>query len=803
MRNLWGDVRYAIRALLRQPTITAVALLTLVLGIGANSALFSVIKGVLLNGLPYHEPERLVVAWERDPQGERQPVSPPTYLDWSEQLTTFEALAAFRDARYAFSGNGEPRDVPGLRVTPSLFQVLHADALVGRTFVAEEGVFGRDQVVLLSHGFWQSRFGGDPQVLGRAIQLDARPYTVVGVMPAGFQFTPGGRAEIWTALAFDPNDAHGRSRRARALQVVGRLAAGTSPDAAATQLETVAGAIAQEYPDTNAGWSADLVPAQEQLVAAVRPALLVLFGAVGFLLLIVCANVANLMLARLSARRRELAVRTALGAGRARIVREILVESLLLAFTGGALGLVVAWGGVQLVRALPPGILPRVSEIDLDAGVVAFTLLVSIAVALAFGLFPALVATRSPLRDSLQESAGSTGSPAARRALSALVVIEVALAMVLLVGAGLLTRSFTNLMRVDPGFTPTNLIAAQIYLPPARYAEPHERLSFFERAIERLGALPGVTSVAAVSSLPMHPVGIDFALPFTIEGQAPPPTSEEPRADIRIATPAYFQTMGMRLLEGRPIDARDRPEGAGVTVINETLARRFFPDRSPLGTFIVNPHGRNEVVGIVADTHHYGLDSEPRPEVFLALAQNPIGGMALVVRTAQEPEATIRLLVREVWAIDPDQPLNDVTLLESAVARSVFLPRLNMLLLAGFATSALLLAAVGVYGVISYSVHLQTKELGLRMALGAAGRDAMHLVMAKSLRLVGSGILLGFLGTILVTRALSGLLFGVGRFDPLVLGGVGALLAAAALVASYFPARRATAVDPLVALRTD
>jgi len=801
MGFLLGDLRYACRSLVRQPTFAAVAILTLVLGIGLNTAIFSVIKAVLLNQLPYQDPSRLVVLFEQSPEGRSDLVAPLTYQDWQQQSHGISGMAAFRQLRYAFAGGGVPLDVPSVRATPNLFSVLRASAILGRTFRPEEGITGSDRVALLSRAFWERHFGGSPSVIGRTIQLDALPYTVVGVMPVDFDFPPSGDVDIWTPLSFDPNDAHGRSRKARSLSVVGRLADETTTEKAQQEMSVIAGRLAATYADSNTGWGVRVVAAQEQLVTTVRPALLLISAAVGFLLLIVCANVANLILARLSSRRTEIAVRAALGAGRVQIVRQVLAESFVLAAIGGVLGLFVAWAGVRFVHALPEGSLPRMQQVQLDGGVLLFALLASAFVAVVFGLVPALQASRAALRDTTNAFSGTTSRSGSL--LGALVVVEVALALMLLVGAGLMTRSFAQLMQVSPGFEPRNLLAVQIYLPQAKYKTPLDRTRFYKDAIHRVAALPGVESAAAVSALPMYPVGIDFALPFTIEGKAAPANGEEPRADIRMATPRYFETMKMALLKGRFIDERDLPGLPGAMVINETMARRYFPGEDPLGKVVRNPHGKAEVVGIVGDVKHYGLDREPRAELFMPAYQQPLNGMALIVRTASDPKPFVDSIRREVLAIDAEQPIFDASTMVDIVSRSVFLPRISMVLLGAFAVSALLLAVVGIYGVVSYTVTQRTRELGVRMALGAGSGDTLRLVLRRSMLLVGGGTLAGLAASVGITRVMSGLLYQVSPLDPMVFAGVSSLLAAAGLLASLIPARRATRVDPIVALRVE
>jgi putative ABC transport system permease protein len=797
-----AEFRHAFRSLVRQPTFTTVAVLTLVLGIGTNTAIFSVIKAVLLNQLPYEEASRLVVVSEQNPDGNRDLVAPLTYADWKAETRAIESLAAFRQLRYAFSGAGEPLDVASVRATPNLFSTVRANARLGRTFLDGEGQPGADRVAVLSQGFWQRHFSGSPAVIGRAIQLDAQPYTIIGIMPAAFDFPPGGSVDVWTPLSFDPNDAHGRSRKARSLSVVGRLASGVGLEQAQREMSLIAGRLAAAFPDSNAGWDARVVSAHEQLVTTVRPALLMISAAVGFLLLIVCANVANLVLARLSSRRAEIAVRAALGAGRMRLARQILAESVLLAAFGCVFGLFVAWAGVRFVHTLPAGSLPRMDDVRLDGGVLLFAVAISAFTALAFGLAPGIHAARSGLRDTVNAFSGSTRR-SSTRLLSVLVVVEVALALTLLVAAGLMMRSFAELMRVSPGFEPRNLLAVQIYLPQAKYKTGLDRSRFYMESLRRISGLPGVQSAAAVSALPMYPVGIDFALPFTIEGRPPPANGEEPRADIRIATPKYFETMKMTLVRGRTIDERDRQGAPGAMVINETMARRYFDGADPIGRVVRNPHGRAEVVGIVGDVKHYGLDSEARAELFMPAWQNPLNGMAMVVRTASDPQPFVESIRREVLAIDAEQPIFDASTMVDVVTRSVFLPRVSMVLLAVFAASALLLAIVGIYGVVSYAVTERTRELGVRMALGADAAATRHLVLRRSMSLVGWGTACGLVVSFVLTRALSRLLYGVSPLDPLVFVAVSVLLGVAGFVASLIPAHRATTVDPIVALRVD
>ena len=798
MADWLSAFKYAARGLRRQPTFLLVALLTLSLGIGATTAIFSVIKAVVLNPLPYDAPERIVVVWEVNPEGNLDRVSVPTFGDWQKEARTLSSLAAYRQVDFSFAGTGDPMNVRGVRATPDLFTVLRASAAQGRTFTADEAVVGADRVAVVSHGFWTRLLGANPAVAGTTIQLDGVAFTVAGVMPAGFEFPTASGVDVWTPLAFDPKDIHGASRRARSLTVVARLADDASPAAAQDEVQVLARRVAAAYPDSNDQWSARVVAAHEQLVATSRPALVVLMGAVGFLLLIVCANMANLLLARLSTRRREIAVRGALGAGRWEVARPILAEAVLLAAAGGALGLVVALGGLRLLRTLPESQLPRMDQLTLDGSVLAFTTLISVTVALLFGILPALRAARD-LRSQMHESSGSTGSPFAGRMLGALVVAEVALALVLLVGAGLMTRSFQRLLQVSPGFDGTNVVSARVLLPATKYQRPAVA-RFYDEVLERLRRAPGIRSASAVSALPLQNVGAASSLPFTVEGQQPPP-AEDPMAEVRMVAAGYFETMRIPLVEGRYLDERDADTGPRVSLINQTMARRYFPGVSPIGRTIQNPHGKSEVVGVVGDVRNEGLDSEPKKQVYLPMRQSPSAGMALVARTEGDPTALAMTLQRAIWDVDPQQPIYELSTADQLVARAVFLPRLSATLLALFALAALLLAVLGIYGVLSYSVNERTKEIGLRLALGANASDTVRLVLRRSVTLVAAGGAVGLVASLLLTRSLSGILYGVGPFDlPSFAAAVTALLVAGVL-ASVLPAWRTTRVDPLVTLR--
>ena len=788
-----------LRTLRREPAFALVAVLMLAFGIGSNAAIFSIIKAVVLDPLPYESSERIAVLWEVNPEGSLERVSIPTFQDWKSESRTFEALAAYRQVDFTFAGAGDPLSISGVRATPDLFAVLKARPALGRLFTQEEAALGANPVVVVSHGLWQRALGADSTIVGRTIQLDAQAVTVVGVMPPGFEFPTSTRVDAWAPLAFNLKDIHGASRRARSLMVIGRTTPEATVGQAQQELNVLSSRIASTYKDSNDGWTARVIAAQEQLVATSRPALLVLMGAVGFLLLIVCANISNLLLARLSGRRRDIAVRAALGAGRWAIVRPIIGESLMVSAAGSVLGVGGAFLGLRLLTTLD-GRVPRLEHVRLDIGVLIFTAVSAGAVALLIGLLPALHASRSNLRECLTDSAGSTSSRRTRRTLNTLVTIEVALALVLLVGASLMTRSFMKLLQVNPGFEPNNLVAAQVFLPTTKYRERQSLVRFFEDVVAGLRSSAGVRSASAISILPMQEVTVASALPFTVEGQ-PPPRNEDPLADVRIVAAGYFETMKIPLVEGRTLDEHDGEDAPRVSVINETMARRYFPDGNALGRVIQNPHGKSTVVGIVADVRSEGLAAEPKKQVYLPMRQSPSAAMTLVARTAGDPEGLAGTVRRAVQGVDAQQPLYNLSTLDQLLARAVFLPRVSTQLLSAFAATALVLAALGIYGVLSYSISQRTREIGLRMALGAGAAQTIRLVVRDSLGFLLAGVSAGLVAAVLLTRSLGRILYGVGPFDPLSFTLAAAILLTVGLVASLLPARRATRVNPIIALR--
>jgi len=810
MRTLVQDARYGLRMLRRQPAFTAVAVLALALGIGANTAIFSVVNAVLLRPFPFREQERLVGVWEANEHMDRVEVSPGNFADWRRHAgDTFEQLAVLNFWSANLAGDGSPERLQGFQVSPSLFPMLGVEPVLGRTFTAEEEQPGRDAVVVLSHGLWRRRFAGDPGVLNRTLNVNGRAYTVVGVMPPDFQIHR--RAELWSPFA--PDERTLANRLPHYLIVFGRLREGVSPEQARSAMAALAREMAGRHPDTNAGWSANVVPLREQAVGDVETPLLLLLGAVGFVLLIACANVANLSLARSASRTKEIAIRTALGAGRLRIVRQLLTESVLLALAGGGTGLLLAaWGIDLLVANLSPGAafsLPRAEQIGIDRGVLAFTLLVSLATGLVFGLAPALQATKADLGEGLKEGGRTSGAGApGRRLRSALVVSEIALSVVLLVGAGLLVRSIVGLLRVNPGFDGEGVVTMRVTLPRAKYDEDAKVTAFLDQLLGRLKALPGVEAAAATSQLPLG--GSNASTTFQIDGQPPLAPSEQPGAHSRVVSPDFFSALRIPVIEGRAFSEADDAAQPRAVVISQHVARKFFPEGGAVGRRIRSGGGEGQlytIVGVVGDVKHQGLTREPQATLYFTHKTDPGRSMVLTVRTADArlAESLAPSMRREVLAVDPDQPVFDVRTAREAVEQSISLERSVAFLLSVFACVAVALAAVGIFGVMSYTVTQRTREIGVRMALGAEPRDILRLFLCHgfALALLGAGV--GLAGALILMRVLgsliAGLLFGVTATDPLTYAGVALALVAVALAACYLPARRATKVDPMVALR--
>jgi putative ABC transport system permease protein len=811
MNKLWQDLRYGVRLLSKRPGFTLIAVLTLALGIGANTTIFSVVNSVLLRPLPYHDSERLVMIWQTFLK-EGWPQVPVTALDFADikaQSRSFDEMAtAFLDKEdYSLTGAGEAEQVSGMAISANLFDLLGAQPALGRNFLADEDQTAHDPVVILSHGLWQRKFGADPQVIGKTINLDSHLYTIVGVMPAGFEFPPPVRRGLLNVSAsrdlWVPHVIAQPNRNSHSLAVIARLKSSVTIAQADAEIVTIAQQLEQQYPATNSGTGAFLSSMHAQVVQNVRPALWLLLGAVGFVLLIACANLASLLLTRATARRREMAVRAALGANRSDLLRQLLVENLLLAIAGGGLGLLLALWGIDLLRALNLGNLPRLAEVGIAPRVFAFTALVSLLTGLLFGLAPALHASRVNLSESLKLSARSLAGAASGRLRSLLVIAEVALALVLLVGAGLLIRSFDHLMNVDPGFDSHNLLTAGIRLPGLRYPNDAEIAAFNQQLVQRVERLPGVVSVGTVNSLPI--TGFQAKTGIFIEGR-PAATSiaELPMVNQRVVSPGYFKTMGIRIVKGRAFSDEDRRDTLRVALINEALAQRYFADEDPIGKRIKIDSEEapwSQIVGVVGDVRHAGLTEKIEPETFVPYTQDSWPVMALVVRTTNDPARLAAAVRDEVWAIDKEQPVFNVKTMDEILANSLAAQRFNLILLGSFAAVALLMATMGVYGVSTYAVNQRTHEIGVRMALGAQAGDVLKLILYWAMRLMLAGIASGLVAAFALTRLMESLLFGVSATDSLTFLVITLLLTGVALVACFVPARRATKVDPMVALR--
>ncbi|MBD0373380.1 MAG: ABC transporter permease [Pyrinomonadaceae bacterium] len=806
MSMLWQDIRFGLRLMAKKPGFTLIGVLALALGIGANTAIFSVVKAVLLSPLPYQNPERLVWIWGTNPASniKEEEASMPDFNDWRTQSQSFEEMAGFTNWAATVTGEGEPERIPGSIITAKFFSVLGVQPLMGRTFNEDENGPKGARVVILSHGLWQRRFGGNPNAIGQTITLNGTPYHVVGIMPPSFKDPlPEQRkpAQLWIPL---PLNLDQNVRRSDFLNVVAKLKPNVTIEQARAEMKTITARLEQQYPASNTGWSTLVIPLQERITGDVRPALWVIVGVVGFLLLISCANVANLLLARSAARQQEIAVRRALGAGRLRLIRQFLTESVILALSGGALGTLLAMWGVEFLVRLSPGNIPRLDEVRLSWQVLLFTLGVSVLTGLVFGLIPALHATNPNLTESLKEGGrSSTEGLRGARLRSALVVSEIAIALVLLVGAGLMIKSFMRLQGVDPGFKPERILALDVSLPSAKYKEPQQQAAFWGQLLGRVSQIPNVESVAAVDTLPFSGGNI---ISFVVEGKPAPPPSEVDDAEYRVVTPKYFETMGISLVRGSTFTEQHTGNTPEVMLINETMARKVFPGEDPIGKRlnIGNPGSSpwRTIIGIVRDVRQKALDTEPYPQMYTPYAQTPRArSMTLIARTSSDPTALVPSIRNELAAMDKDQPLYNVRTLEQVMSESIARQRFSMLLIAIFACVGLVLASVGIYGVMSYTVAQRTHEIGVRMALGASARDVLKMVVGQGmlLSLIGTG--LGLIAAFLLTRLISSLLFSVSATDPLTYALISLMLISVALLACLVPALRATRVDPMVALR--
>jgi putative ABC transport system permease protein len=803
--GLWQDVRYAARGLRARPGFAAVVLVTLALGIGANTAIFSVVDATLVRSLPYAEADRLVHLWESSPAGtDRAEASYPDFEDYQRAQTVFDGLAGYQTNGIALTGRDVPLMMLVTYVTPGFFDVLRVRAAVGRTFHGKQDRIG-DRVVVLGHGLWQREFSGDPRVVSRTITLGGIPHTVVGVLPADFYFARAEGGDAWALT--DLARPYMRNRGVHWLNTIGRLRDGVTLPQARTAMSAVARGIAERYPDTHTGRSAIVVPLRDEFVKGVRPLLLILLSAVSLVLLVACANVAGLLMARASTRQQELAVRAALGAGRGRIVQQLLAESVLLATLGGAIGLLVARAGVRaLVNALPEPqrlAMPYLVHLGVDFRVLGYTLLVALATGVIFGLIPAVPASRPALTPTLK-AGGRTTVGRRRTARNVLVIGEFALTVLLLVGAGLLTQSLVRLLRVDPGFRPQRVLTTGVLLPATKYRDTTSIRAFFNELAARTGALPGVTAVGLTSKLPLD-WGNSGA--YVVVGRPLPAPGERPVASIREVSTGYFQAMGIPLIDGRDFTEQDGPNAPKVIIVNQAVAAQHFGAKSAVGERIAfDGQDRGPfyaIAGVVGNVPIAQLDETPTPTIYFPHQQEGENGMFLVARTASDPTSIASAVRGVVHGLDPDLPVATMSTMERNIAnsQSVFMRRYSMLLVGGFALLALLLSVVGIYGVISYGVVQRTQELGLRIALGAQRGDIVGMVLRDGTLLAAAGVALGLVAALWLTRYLRSLLFGVTAVDPATYVGVATLLVGVALLACYVPARRATRVDPLVALR--
>jgi putative ABC transport system permease protein len=804
MDHLRQDIKYAIRRLVRAPGFTLVAMLTLGLGIGANSAIFSVVNGVLLQPLPYPESDRLVGVYHVS-EGRRVVMSGPNFMDVVRASKSLESAAATTRERKILTGEGEPVRLDVADVSASLFDVLRVRPALGRTFAADEDTPGKTNVVVLSNGLWQQRFGSDPGVIGRRIQLDGESKEIIGVMPAGFSY-PAGR-QAWLPIEYEEGFVS-KQRASWYLSVVARLKPGVTPEQAAAEVQTIGRSLEKQYPAANENVGMTTFPLREAMVVNIRQAVLVLLGAVGFVLLIACSNVANLLLARAAARESEMAVRTALGAGRTRLIRQLLTESVILSMGGAFVGLLFASWGVAFLTSLQPDGIPRLDDVRVDGTVIAFTLGLAVVTGIVFGLIPAFQATRGMSHALKETGRGAVTSRTGARIRGALVIVEMALAVMLLAGAGLLIRSFSRLQAVDPGFRPEQTLSFELTLPDSRYKEDAKRIAFFEALLPRLRTLPGVRSTGAVMGLPLS--GMNFNISFAIAGRPPVSPALQPAMEVRVASPEYFGTIGIALKRGRLFTSDDREGTARVALLSESAARQYFPNEDPIGKTIELGWGKGgpdraggQIVGIIGDVKNDGLDEAASPEIYLPFRQWPVSLMSVVIRTTTPPETMAEAARREVYAVDPNLPLSSVRTLDQIVATSISQPRFYMLLLAIFAGVALALAAIGIFGVLSYAVAQRTREIGIRMALGAREGTVVRLVVRQAMTLVVVGVVLGTVAALFLSQTMTKMLFSVKPTDPVTFVGVAFVLTAVALVASYMPARRATRVDPIVALRAE
>ncbi len=809
MPSLAKDIHYAARMLRKNPGFTSVAVLTLALGIGANTAIFSFVDGVLLKPLPYAHPERILMVWEKPPGFDRNGISTLNFLDWKNQNTVFDRIAAQTGGSMTWSGGEKPVELRGARVSASFFDIFGVQAALGRTFAADEDQAGKGGVAVISYRTWQTRFGGDKNILGRKLTLNGQPHTLVGVLPMNSPYDRN-YAEIWTPLVFEPKDM---TRNFHWFRAYALLKEGVTLERAKAEMNVIGARIEKQYPDSNKGWGVTVERFADRVVGnQLRQSLYMLLAAVGAVLLIGCANLANLTLARGTSREREVAIRAALGAGRWRLIRQFLTENVLLSLLGGLLGLALGYGMVAGLKLLmPPYLLPSEANVVVDVRVLLFTLAIAALTGIVFGMAPALHASSPDLAGSMKEGGrGSTASGARRRLRGVLVVVEMALAFVLLTGAGLLIRSFEQLQGVDAGFDTANVLTMRIPLSTSKLKEGSQAVAYMRRIIDGVETVPGVLEAAIASALPLQ--GWSNGMPFQIAGKPIKDRANREACFFKQISESYFHSLGIRLRKGRGLTEKDVKGSPPVAVINETMAKKYFKGEDPIGKQILvqdiifgkpqlGPEIPWEVVGVIADEKVNGLDDDRSAGMYVSYAQSPTQYISMIVKGAVDPQTMQQAIDRQVRQIDPDQPLTNVQTLERIKAESVAPNRLRTTLLGVFAGIALLLAAIGIYGVISYSVAQRTHEMGVRLALGARRRDILRLVLGSGMLLAGIGLTIGLAGSLALTRLLKSLLFGVSATDAATMVTVAALLAGVASLACYVPARRATKVDPMVALR--
>jgi putative ABC transport system permease protein len=804
MGTLLQDLRYGFRTFLRMPGVTAIAVLTMGLGIGINTAVFSLINVLMFRPFPYPDAERLVQIWENNlPKGwGESSVAAANFYDWRSQSRSFDEMALYYNENFALTGSGEPERVPGMAGTANLLDLIRVKPTLGRGFLPEEDRPGADPVAVISHGLWKRRFAGAEDLLGRKIVLNGTSRTVIGVMPPGFSFLYN-PAEVWTPLVLDPGNL---DREGHGSLAMGRLKAGISLARARAELNTIARGLEKQYPKTNAGWGVALNTAWEEVFGTnTRTALISIFLSVLFVLLIGCANVANLLLARAASREREISIRRAIGAGRARLVRQMLTESVLLSLCGGMAGIFVAVWGVEILKAIAPSTIPRMDEVGVNGTALLYTLALSVATGILFGLAPALQRSRPNLMGSLQESGRGSSGVSRHRLLKTLVVSEVALAVVLLAAAGLMIRSVQRIYSVDPGFKTENLLTARIALPETRYPERAARSAFYQQALARVRAVPAVRHASLVSTLPLG--GWNSWTDLLIEGRPAPAAGEENTVGFLVVGTDYFETFGIPLIRGRGFTEADTLDAPPVAVINETMARRYWrAGEDPIGRRIRRSSAGPEapwvtIIGIAADVRHQNLEDPPRPEVYWSQAQQAPLELTLVARTSSDPLQMVAAIRQQVWSVDKDLPLFDIRAMDEVIDRRTAGSRSLAKVMGGPAAIALLMAALGLYGVLAFSVGERTNEIGIRMALGARSGDILKLVLRQGLILISTGMVLGLAGALAVTRLLTSLLSGTSATDPATFIAVGMILSTVALLACYLPARRASRVDPMVALR--